>query len=313
MFPYKIQPVDSFQKLKDRVDRFFKENLRHSTPSAQLSLDLSHSHNKQKVQRQPHKTPADFLNFISESSPSSNIFLFGGALRDLAIFGKRGFHSDIDIVVDGDWINCTNYIQTLGARKNKFGGFRLEVAGWPIDIWNAKETWAISQGLVQYTNIASLTRTTILNWDAILMDWKTRNIICQDNYLDALRERQMDIVLLQNPNPLGATVRVFRHLCSKDAKSITQATAEYLANSTKDYTLNQLREHELLSHGNIAIETAIYKLFERLKSLEEFEIRERFEKASKSLEKDGITLSSQQLEWKFGENEMGRKIIYPST
>ncbi|WP_167145492.1 hypothetical protein [Pseudomonas sp. OTU750018] len=301
MFINKIQPVDSLQNLKDRVDRFFKENLRRSNFRRQLPLDLKYPKNTSSPLRPEHKTPADLLNFISSLSPENNIFLFGGVLRDLAIFGKRGFNSDIDIVVEGDWARCSDYIQTLGARKNKFGGFRLEVSGWPIDIWNAKETWAISQGLIQYNSIASLTKTTILNWDAILMNWKTRSIICPENYLDDLQERQMDMVLLENPNPLGATVRVFRHLCSKDAKSITKTTAEYLAISAQNYSLNQLRSQEFKSYGNTLIEPAVYELFEKLKEFEEIEIRERFRKAANSLEKNGSTLSYQQLSWEFKE------------
>lgn len=299
MLGTKIQTVETFDNLKDRIERLFETNRRRSPVSAQLSLDLNSTASAQTAHI--HKYPADFLNFISNSLSNSRIYLFGGVIRDLALFGKRGFNSDIDIVVDGEWDSCIEHLNILGAKRNKFGGYRLEIAGWPIDIWNARETWAIRQGIVEYTGISSLTRTTILNWDAILMDWDSRKIICDPNYLDSLKERQMDIVLQQNPNPLGATVRVFRHLCAKDAKSITQATAEFLAESTELYTLSQLKNQELKSHGSTLIEEAIFSLFKKIKELEHLEIRERFEVASRLLERSGASLSSKQLEWSFSE------------
>ncbi len=299
MPPYKIQPVDSFQNLKERVDRFFKEPPRCPKSRRQLLLDFINPKTCKDQVTGKHKTPASLLDFISNLSPQTEIFLFGGALRDLAIFGKRGFHSDIDIVVEGDWPACSSYIQSLGAQKNKFGGFRLEISGRPIDIWHAKETWAIRKGLIKYKNISSLTETTILNWDAILMNWRTREILCPQGYLSTLQERRMDIVLFENPNPLGAAVRVFRHLCSKDAKSITQATAEYLANSTTTYTLEQLISYEVSSHGCTFIEPAIYELFKEMKTLEELQIQERLIKASENLKKNGKTLSYQQLELEY--------------
>lgn len=296
----KLKTVASFENLKSRIERLFEISPRRSKLSAQLSLELNSTLPSRKGRS--HRSPTDLLNHISEILPNSEIYLFGGVIRDLALFGRDGFNSDIDIVVDGDWINCKEYLHSLGATLNKFGGFRIEVAGWPIDIWNAQETWAIRQGLIEFNGISSLTKTTILNWDAVLMNWDTRKIICEPNYLDSLKERQMDIVLRENPNPLGATTRVFRHLCAKDAKSITQNTAEFLANSTSLYSLKQIKQYELSSHGNTIIESAIFSLFKRVKELENLEIRERFEIASRALERDGATLSFRQLNLNFNQD-----------
>lgn len=296
MFHHKIQPVDSLDNLKDRVDRLLQTKLKRSTMSAQLSLDLKNYLEKNHKNSQLQQTPADFLEYLSSSTTNINLYLFGGILRDLALLGQRGFASDIDIVIDGDWHSCLHNLVAMGAQRNKFGGFRLYVSGWPIDIWSARETWAIRQGLVEYTSIESLTKTTILNWDAILMNWQTRKFICQETYLNTLKERQMDIVLRQNPNPLGAAVRVFRHLCSKDAKSITQGTAEYLADSAEKYSLPNLINYEIRSHGNTQIEPAIYKFFRKIKEFEHLEISERFEIASFFLRRDGETLSFHQLD-----------------
>ena len=46
---------------------------------------------------------SEFIDFLDSSIYDGNIYLFGGIIRDLAMFGREGFKSDVDIVVDGDW------------------------------------------------------------------------------------------------------------------------------------------------------------------------------------------------------------------
>ena len=214
------------------------------------------------------------------------MYLFGGVLRDIALLGRRGFNSDIDLVVEGNWSSCVRYIESLDARKNKFGGYRLEIAGWPIDIWNARETWAIKQGLVPYKNIASLTRTTVLNWDAILMNWRTRCFVYREDYIEAINSRVLDIVLEKNPNPLGMAVRVLRHLCAKDARKITPSAAKYLANCARIYSFSDIHKEEIRSYGNFLIERPVYRLFEHLTAYEDLDIYRRFSIASDTLKRE---------------------------
>jgi len=246
---------------------------------------------------------ADFINFLTDALPNGEVYLFGGILRDLALLGRKGFSSDIDLVVEGEWSHCIGYLNSLGAKQNKFGGYRLEVDGWPIDIWNAAETWAVRQGYVRYKGIASLTETVILNWDAILMNWKTRAFIYRPGYFDTLRARRLDVVFEQNPNPIGMAVRVFRHLCVKDARSIGVGAAEYLSACTGKYSFELLTRHELRSYGASMIDPAIYELFDRFRKFESLDIRSRFDAAAESLRREGVTPSTSQLGWSFDAAE----------
>lgn len=286
MLLHKPKPVNSIDNLRDRVDRLFKTTDKSKKGRSQLSLDLPLTLKPENTIDYPTKSIAEFLNFITDAIPDGEVYLFGGLLRDLALLGRRGFNSDIDIVVEGNWGNCINYLESLGAHKNKFGGYRLEVAGWPIDIWNAKETWAIKEGLVQYKGIESLTETTVLNWDAILMNWRTRAFICRKNYLDDINTRVLDIVLEKNPDPLGMAVRVLRHLCLKDARKITSSATRYLANCTKIYSFDDIRKREIRSYANSVIDPNIFRFFEHLKEHEYLDIQSRFSVASEILKKE---------------------------
>jgi predicted nucleotidyltransferase len=145
------QPVESFQNLHARVAQLLSEQEKSPVSSSpQLALGLDQPRPLQKGVSTAANSVAEFLNLVSASVPDGDVYLFGGVLRDLALYGKKGFKSDIDLVVEGDWSDLVSYIDHIGARKNKFGGYRLIVGEWPVDIWNAEETWAIKQGHVAY-------------------------------------------------------------------------------------------------------------------------------------------------------------------
>lgn len=286
MHQLRPHPVKSFDNLRSRIDRLFSNKTQLSKRSSQLLLDFPFELKPKNSIEYPSKSLSNFLNFISDSLPDGNVYLFGGLLRDMALLGKRGFNSDIDVVVEGKWTYCINYLESLGAQRNKFGGYRLEVAGWPVDIWNAEETWAIKHGFVKYNGIASLTETTVLNWDAILMNWKTRNFIYRQNYLEQLRARVLDIVLEDNPDPLGMTVRVFRHLCSKDARKITAEAVIFLAKKTGEYDFDTVKNREISSYGNTMISPAVYRFFSELRGSQQHEIQSRMSIASGIVKKE---------------------------
>jgi len=274
------KPVESFPNLQVRVMQLLSEQAKSSASSAQFDLDLDRPNLVQDGVVTAANNAIEFLNLVSASVPDGDVYLFGGVLRDLALYGKKGFTSDIDLVVEGDWSDLVNYIEHLGARKNKFGGYRLIVGDWPVDIWNARDTWAIKQAHVAYTGIASLLDTTVLNWDAVLMNWRTGTFVAHPDYLEMLQKRTLHIVLEQNPNPLGMAVRVFRHLCMKDARRISAAAANYLARCTHTYTFDQLRQSELKSYGRSNIELAHYQTFKNFAEIEITDVRKRWEVAT---------------------------------
>ena len=251
--------------LRMRVIRLIKETSR--SRCAQNQPDLYE--NPYIVADKRHlNTPTasmyEFLGYLCDALPAGELYLFGGVLRDLAMFGRKGFASDFDLVVEGDWAHLTKYLEKLGASRNRFGGYRLYVERWPIDIWAARETWAIREGFVRYRSIESLTKTTILNWDAILLNWRTREMICRPDYFFEIKQHLMDVVLTENPNPLGAAVRAFRHLCSKDAEKLTGAAVRYLAGAAKRHSPESIVRAEITSYRSCVIDPMVLRFFEQL-------------------------------------------------
>ena len=283
---HRSQIAGTERNLRGRITYLLKENPRRQVKMNQLNLfeNLLMSDDDGKV-KTPTSSISEFLEYMCAALPTGDLYLFGGVLRDLALFGQKGFSSDIDIVVDDDdWTHLVKYLRSRGVTQNRFGGFRLKVNEWPIDIWTARETWAIREGLVEYHGIESLTETTILNWDAILLNWRTKRIICNPDYFRQIRGRVMDVVLTENPNPLGAAVRAFRHLCLKDAKKLTTRAAKYLADAAHEYPDETIIKSEIDSYRDSIIDPAILGFFRHMDTSSEDLIRRQFAGASRILQ-----------------------------
>jgi len=117
-------------------------------------------HSKKKV---PLRTA---LRRLEEHSWTGVIF--GGALRDLVLFGNSETPRDVDVVVSGtNALELEQIYKDILHRKNRFGGLQLRPRGWLIDIWTLQDSWAFKEKLVQPANFDQLVRTTFLNVEAI--------------------------------------------------------------------------------------------------------------------------------------------------
>ena len=66
-----------------------------------------------------------------------DVYLFGGVLRDIALFGISKLEADIDLVYTGtrDAISAVVRTNSFKVEKNKFGGARVETRYWFVDVW----------------------------------------------------------------------------------------------------------------------------------------------------------------------------------
>jgi hypothetical protein len=146
------------------------------------------------------------------------VYLFGGLLRDAAQFGLENFRSDIDLVVASDRSDrLETTLRKYRPARTAFGGYRLHVDSVQIDVWSLKSTWAFRSGLVRGSTVQDLLHTTFFNWDSIAMSLDSCRLYRRDNYLDELRSNFLDIVLRENPNPIGMVHRTIKHLARTSA------------------------------------------------------------------------------------------------
>lgn len=144
------------------------------------------------------------------------LVLVGGMLRDLALFGNAGFRSDLDFVISPyDLGSFEKYMESIGARLNRFGGYALPSRKWQIDVWPLERTWAHVAGHTRVRTVGDLRSVTFFRCDAILYDLDYRKLITAPDYFGDLYNRVLEINLRPNPNPKGNAVRAFRYALMK--------------------------------------------------------------------------------------------------
>lgn len=191
------------------------------------------------------KTRQDLCQFLNTLSDKIDVYIYGGVIRDIALHGVASFKSDIDIVFTGNETALDPIWGAYGAQRNNFGGRRLSVGHWQVDIWSAESTWAFKEGYKQFESIESMLDTTITNWDAILYHWKDEKIICKADYFKDLSNCYLDVVLDKNPNALGMYTRIMRYCAGKAAaKEVSPRVVHLLKLAFETYSKRELLEYE---------------------------------------------------------------------
>ena len=159
----------------------------------------------------PWKKPLrDILRLINERKWEAVIF--GGVLRDLAVFGPSERPRDVDIVVTADvsHTELENAFDKWTVRRTRVGGLHLLVDKWMFDIWNVADTWGINR-LGLPANLSELPKTTFLNVEAIAAGIDTargqQRQLYSYGFAEAIENRTVDINFMENPFPALAVVR----------------------------------------------------------------------------------------------------------
>ena len=194
-----------------------------------------------------------------------DVYLYGGVLRDIALYGISNVESDIDLVCVGsrDVVGAVVREDRFRFRENKFGGFRAETERWFVDLWHAEETWAFREGGCEYRGVESLLGVTITNWESILCRLDGHRLIHGENYFRDLNKRYLHVVLERNPNPLGMYVRIMRAYACKEAAVLSGKAAEVVGRGLQMYSFADIRAYESGHYRIQYIGEGVYELFRR--------------------------------------------------
>lgn len=218
------------------------------------------------------KEDASLLRLLDELPSVSPAYLFGGAIRDIALFGNRyPFKSDIDIVCECQESQLRIFLEEFCAKEplkeNRFGGFRIKTEIRSVDIWSAENTWAFKQGILAYKNIKSLLETTITNWESILFPLHGGPLIYREGYFEDILRGYLDIVLAENPNPMGMYVKVLRSHAGKGAWEFSRRVVEVLRKAVSDHSFEEFASYEKAHYGDFHISNSIYSQIEEFNDL----------------------------------------------
>ena len=178
-------------------------------------------------------------------------YLFGGVVRDLALYGKREVEHrnvDIDIVCGAHDIGESRFFMDLekrrGVARNRFGGFRFMTSRWSVDLWAAEDTWAFREGKFGYESIESLLETTITNWEAVLFRLDGGPLTCKKSYFEDIQRGYLDVVFSENPNALGMYVRLVRACIEWPVQYLSERTRDIFVERMATYSFQDLKSYE---------------------------------------------------------------------
>lgn len=182
-----------------------------------MSIVIDSAHLKRRVERylwHDESMPLVYLRQLLKGSFGNfeRVAIIGGLVRDFARRGSSGFRSDVDLVIDAPEEAVAALAHKLQASANRFGGYGYRHPNWKIDFWALETTWAARRGLVVVNELRDLVNCTFFDWDAVLYDLHARRIIANDDYLDKLRRRRIEINLLPTPSVQGNLLRAVRRL-----------------------------------------------------------------------------------------------------
>ena len=193
----------------------------------------------------------------------SPAYLFGGVVRDLALYGSQGLsgrEADVDIVCGARGRGASVFFERLEAKagvvKNRFGGFRTTTDRWKVDIWPAADTWAFRNGHSKYESIESLLKTTITNWEAVLFRLDGGPLMCKPTYFEEIRSGYLDVVLEDNPNQLGMYVRLVRACIDRPVFCLSDKARGVFRKATERYSFEDLIAYERRHYRRHYIEEA---------------------------------------------------------
>lgn len=180
-----MQVAPNKSALKKRLDRYFWEN---DSKAMEVLQNELRSH---------------FYDF-------KRVAVMGGLVRDFARGGRLAFKSDVDLVIEGPKNSVETLALMLGATSNRYGGYGYMHKGWKIDFWALETTWARKH--IPIYELEDLLLSTFFDWDAAVYDLVNKKLICDDHYLEGIKNRKLDINLMENPSLDSNFIRAIRRL-----------------------------------------------------------------------------------------------------
>lgn len=189
----------------------------------------------------PKYERSEVKKFINDLKPLGNIAIFGGMLRDLSLNKNNVFFSDVDLVIDSKENEdvLLKFLKNYETQKNSFGGHRIFLSRWKIDLWRLESTWAFRENLIDGKDLDDLVKTTFFTWDAIVYKVNNSSVFHIENYFELLNSGILDINFEPNKNPLGIVTRALL-IALKNSAKLSPNLVSYVLKHTQGISAFEL-------------------------------------------------------------------------
>jgi hypothetical protein len=185
----------------------------------------------------------DFWQFLFVNG---DFYIIGGAIR--AIYQNRK-PRDIDIIVkDGADQIIKKFSNKNKIIKNYYDGYKIDLDGIIVDIWDFKNHWAFKAGILD-ADENNLVESCFFDFDALVYS-PTTNYLNIDRFKQSIKSNTIDFIRHDskyiNSNP-GELTNVVRALIAgkKYNLSFSSAVTSYIKLYLKDVEFSSIKQCEL--------------------------------------------------------------------
>jgi hypothetical protein len=137
--------------------------------------------------------------------------VFGGVIRDFLFnCAADTSHRDIDLVLDELDRPLEKYIQRHLIKRNRFGGYKLNINNKFYDIWTLNDTWAVRQYGKIRRSLKVLPATSFFNVNAIIFSLQQSKFVMHKKFKQSIEQGVLDIVYERNPCPELCIVKAYQ-------------------------------------------------------------------------------------------------------
>jgi len=176
--------------------------------------------------------------FFSAVGRAGAAYLFGGAPRDV-FFKDESFVYDLDMFVSGPIHEETISRYSENVSRNNFGGYRLRIGDWSIDIWELTKSAAFRFDSPLYPSVDHLLRSVCFSSDAIAIRVDTGEIFRRVEFTRTYDTGVLDFVVPpRDVEPLIAA-RIARLMLKLDVE-LSASVASYFIRALELYGEDEL-------------------------------------------------------------------------
>lgn len=204
---------------------------------------------------------AEVISFLNELTKLCNVYIFSGVIRDY--FLNAISNRDIDIVLDGS-ATLDEFLTNFTWSKNSFGGFKIKINEVNVDMWQVKDTWALSyQKAIDYDLPKFIPNTAFFNFSSIVYHYNTNKFHHTTYFAKFLRDKVIDITYYPNANVPLCIVNSF-YYSDKLGLPLGQKLIDYIKQKFRgdidDYSKVQIKHFGKILFSNEELSNRINAL-----------------------------------------------------
>lgn len=188
-------------------------------------------------------------------------YLFGGQVRD-ALLGSAGAFGDVDIFVSGP-LN-PEFAERVARvyRRTNFGGMRLVVGRYDVDIWELAKSDAFRYERGLEKNIKGLLSTVCFSTDAVAVSLVNGRVLADGSFNRTIKSRVFEFVSAPQSLELLQVVRIGR-LCVKNGVTPNLDVGKYFVEGVDKFGIDGLIVAEQKWKGRRVLDERLIRFLDR--------------------------------------------------